>query len=335
MRRFLYPLSVEVPTDPTERPGLATPDGRLLPLQVTPAADGHSRLDFAVSLSPFETLELLLLSGQPTAALDDPLRVTEAKRLRNTQRRFAVEFDRCGTLHEVVYDGVPHLRAATSVVRNGEQAELAGASAFAAGCPLSARAVATGKYADGCQAETHLEITACKSWVKLRHVLAQPRPRDELVFWLPLAVTSATLACDFGVGGGTYGSLQAGSDAEIVWQSEFLPAGGARWSVTAAGRLDYAGEVATAAEYLPQRWFHVVDGRKALAVAVTEVPGCCQEMGVRLRGSGDVAVSFRLGETVAASAFGLCYHFLNDIPAVAAATNPQSILLPPVVIKDF
>ena len=29
--------------------------------------------------------------------------------------------------------------------------------------------------------------------------------------------------------------------------------------------------------------------------------------------------------------FGVCYHFLNDIPAIAAATNPQSILLPPTV----
>ena len=29
--------------------------------------------------------------------------------------------------------------------------------------------------------------------------------------------------------------------------------------------------------------------------------------------------------------FGVCYHFLNNMPAIAAATNPQSILLPPTV----
>jgi len=47
-------------------------------------------------------------------------------------------------------------------------------------------------------------------------------------------------------------------------------------------------------------------------------------------------VEFRIGEaSIEPAAFGLCCHFLNDIPALAAATSPQSILLPPVVVKDF
>jgi len=102
--------------------------------------------------------------------------------------------------------------------------------------------------------------------------------------------------------------------------------------VATAGRTDYVGEVATAEEFLPQRWFHLIDSDKALAVAITQVPPDCQGMTVRLTHEGDVSVVFRLGDVITGPAeFGVCYHFLNDVPAIAAATNPQSILLPPVV----
>ena len=122
----------------------------------------------------------------------------------------------------------------------------------------------------------------------------------------------------------------------MVWHTEFLRSGGVRWSIASGGRTDYVGEVQTAEEYMRQRWFHVVDGRKALAVAVTQIPGCCPEMNVTLSATGHVAVAFRIGEAADdSSAFGLCCHFLNEVPAIAAATNPQSILLPPVVTKDF
>jgi hypothetical protein len=395
IRRFLYPVSLEIPSSllhSAEGAGLIMADGRPIPLQVTPSATNpglYCRLDFAVSLSPMEKLELKLLAGgeAPLSApsftpeaeglgqvdrrgtrseaeglgqvdgrgtrseaegpgqvggrgtrpgADDPLQTEEKKRFRSTQRRFSVEFDRCGTLHEVVYDSFPHLRAPAAFNLNGRPAALEGAAAFAAGCPLSARVMAVGQYPDGCGAIAHLETTAYKSWVMLTHVLSRTQPEDELVFNLPLAVSSSAVTCDFGVGGGIYGSLQSETCPEMVWNSEFLHSGGVRWSITSSGRTDYVGEVKTAEEYLRQQWFHQVDGRKALAVAVTQIPGCCREMKVTLRANGDVAVAFRIGEAAEVStAFGLCCHFLNNIPAISAATNPQSILLPPVVTKDF
>ena len=98
------------------------------------------------------------------------------------------------------------------------------------------------------------------------------------------------------------------------------------------GETDYIGQVATAEEFLPQRWFHLIDSDKALAVAITQLPPDCREMTVRLTHEGDVSIAFKLGDTITGPAeFGVCYHFLNDVPAIAAATNPQSILLPPVV----
>ncbi|HIJ75504.1 MAG TPA: hypothetical protein HPP81_02190 [Deltaproteobacteria bacterium] len=365
IRRFLYPVSLEIPASllhPAHGPGLIMADDRPIPLQVTPSATNpglYCRLDFAVSLSPLEKLELKLLTGgeAPSPARnftpeaeglgqvdrrgtrpdpDDPLQIEEKKRFRSTQRRFSVEFDRCGTLHEVVYDSVPHLRAPAAFNLNGRSAALEGASAFAAGFPLSARVTAVGQYPDGCGALTHLETTAYKSWVTLTHLLSRTQPEDELVFNLPMAVSSSVVTCDFGVGGAIYGSLQPETCPDMVWNSEFLRSGGVRWSITSSGRADYLGETKTAEEYLRQQWFHQVDGRKALAVAITQIPRCCREMKVTLRANGDVAVAFRIGEAAEVpAAFGLCCHFLNNIPAIAAATNPQSILLPPVVSKDF
>ncbi len=338
IRRFLYPLSVLVPDlnlGPTLSPGLASGDGRLVPLQITPepgTGSGNSRLDFAASLAPMEALELTLLTEQPAAPLDDPLVITGEERFHNRQQRFELEFDRSGTVHQIVYDGVAHLRAANAVVRNGEQAVFAGDSAQAAGLPLSARVIASGEYTDGCKAETHLETTACKSWVMLNHLLAQPQPRDEVVFQLPLVASSSTLTCDFGVGGGIYGKLEAGGNAEIAWHNELRPAGGAHWSIGTSGRTDYVGAAETAEVFRQQCWFHLIDGNKALAVAITRIPESCRNMLVALRGNGDTAVTFKLGNAASAPAtFGVCYHFLNNIPAIAAATNPQSILLPPTV----
>ena len=106
----------------------------------------------------------------------------------------------------------------------------------------------------------------------------------------------------------------------------------AKWTVATAGRVDYVGEVETAEAFLPQRWFHLIDSDKALAVAVTKMPATCRSLTVRLTMEGDISVAYKLGDTVSGPAeFGVCYHFLNDVPAIAAATNPQSILLPPVV----
>ena len=163
------------------------------------------------------------------------------------------------------------------------------------------------------------------------HTLEQPKPGDEIVFTLPLAITSPTLTCDFGVGGYVFGKLDANA-SEIVWRTEFGDAPYAKWSVAAAGRVDYLGSVDTAEAFLPQRWFHLIDSDKALAVAITKLPEDCREMTVWLTNAGDVTVTFCLGTTITGPAeFGVCYHFLNDVPAIAAATNPQSILLPPVV----
>ncbi len=176
---------------------------------------------------------------------------------------------------------------------------------------------------------TETQITACKSWATVSHRFNKSKTGDQFAFSLPVATSANVLTCDFGVGGGTFGKLEHGKAEEIVWQTEFEK-DTARWSLTTAGRTDYVGQVSLA-DFHAQRWFHLIDSDKALAVAITEVPTSCQKMVVSLNTTGDVVITFRLGQPTDAVEFGVCYHFLNDIPAIAAATNPQSILLPPSV----
>jgi hypothetical protein len=337
MRRFLYPLSTVLPLPENCRIselGLLPPNSQALPLQVREEGSGGdtlARLDFAVSLAPQEALELELRTGMPPATLEDPLSVAAGERYRSDQLRFSLEFDRMGHIHQAWYDGESHLRSAVRILRNGGQPGASGEAAFAAGS-LAAHLTSPGNYPDGAVSRTVLEITACKSWAVLTHVLLNPRAGDQVLITLPLAVNGPRLTYDVGAGGGRYGVLQPGSPSEVVWQSEFRSEGNVSWSLRTDGRTDYQGEEESGGRYRSRRWFHLVDQAKSIAVAVTSIPKDCRSLTVTLRASGECDVSFQLGDAITGpAAFGICSHFLNDVPAVAAATNPQSILLPPLV----
>jgi hypothetical protein len=340
IRRFLYPLTVIMPLPEGAgmfTTGLQTSDGQEVPLLISSASGTEEpphRLDFAVSLEPLSTLELLLVNDSSPMLVADPIQfntVQESNCQRSKQQRFQLDIDWDNNIESVVYDQISHMQRESSVTRNAEAMNRHDYRNLFGDDLISAWAVAYGKYNDNCHAWSRVELTACKSWATITHCLEHPKPNDEIIFTLPLAITAPTLTCDFGVGGYVFGKLDDKAP-EIVWRTEFGDAPHARWSVATAGRTDYVGEVATAEEFLPQRWLHLVDSDKALAVAITQVPPDCRDMAVRLTHEGDVSIAFRLGETITGVAeFSVCYHFLNDVPAIAAATNPQSILLPPVV----
>lgn len=340
IRRFLYPLTMIMPLPDGAgmfTTGLQTSDGHDVPLLISSASgveEPPHRFDFAVSLEPLSTLELLLVGDSSPMLVADPLYVNvsqESYCLRSKQQRFQLDIDWDNNIQSVVYDQISHLQRESSVTRNSKAMERYDYRDLFGDDLISAWAVAYGKYNDDCAAWSRVDLTACKSWATMTHHMEQPKSHDEIVFTLPFSITSPTLTCDFGVGGYVFGKLDEKA-TEIAWRTEFGNAPYARWSVATAGRTDYVGEVETAEEFRPQRWFHLIDSDKALAVALTRVPPDCREMTVRLTHEGDVSVAFTLGGTITGPAeFGVCYHFLNDVPAIAAATNPQSILLPPVV----
>ena len=348
IRRFLYPLTavLDLPEFRTAGYGSLDTSGWSLtlagnepiPCQVDHEGRGYCIIDFAVSLEPYADETVLLKRMGPQRLLDDPLFIAKAMNATgpfvSTQKQFSLAFA-YGKIHCVKYDGIEHLREPSKIELNGTEMavcdtvfppdrETIAARTGGALCLETLEGLRRWAY-------PLLEITACKSWATITYRMDQPKPQDKVIFALPFAVLSPTLTCDFGVGGYVFGKLDEKAP-EIVWRTEFGEAPYARWSVATAGRKDYVGEVKTAEAFLPQRWFHLVDSDKALAVAITKVPPDCREMTVRLTNEGDVSVAFRLGEIITGPAeFGVCYHFLNDVPAVAAATNPQSILLPPVV----
>ena len=340
IRRFMYPLRVRVDLPgrlfvDSIRPAwrLTLDDGTALPWQIM-FSHGRVYLEFAVSLAPFAEQTLTLAARDPASALDDPLQVTQTDEggLRNQQKQFALTVTSEGAIADVVYDDVPHLRGQSGITRNGEAARAQSVMAsFGQVMPLNASLTAQGYYADRCGARTVVRITAVKSWTTVTHTLETPKPHDEVVFTLPLALMSPAPTCDFGVGRGIYGKLQQGTADVVVWRTEFAQ-DAMQWSVSTNGRTEYAGRVDSAEAYHAQQWFHVIDGGKALAAAIVQVPDACRTMTVTLNVNGDVQVAFTLGDTVSGPAeFGVCWHFLNNVPALAAATNPQSILLPPFV----
>ncbi len=358
IRRFLYPIKVEltislqIAVRQRKQLSLINAEGQPVPYEKGPvnlkqvmASVGQLAtvhpwfFYFPVFLAPFEEAEFRLTLDELVADLDDPLQLyipdegvvlssTPNSAVRSVQRRVTLSLTPNGQVSEVVYDGIPHLRGQTTTSENDNAQTTDETWDFGLHAAWTQQKIVSPEVTT---VTKRAEITAYKSWVMLTHTIEQPKANDEIVFTLPLAITSPTLTCDFGVGGYVFGKLDSKA-TEIVWRTEFGDAPYAKWTIATAGRVDYVGEVGSAEAFLPQRWFHLIDSDKALAVAITKLPAGCQSLTVRLTVEGDVSIAFTLGDAVTGHAeFGVCYHFLNDVPAIAAATNPQSILLPPTV----
>ncbi len=342
IRRFLYPLSVCIDfleAKSTVRLRLESIHGEPIPTQAVVRYECEQWLDFAVSLGPYELCDLVLFEGEPYQELDDPLNVELVDAMNSDkallwveQKRFKIALRHDALNRDVVYDGVSFPRELPSITCNSRSARvLEYTNVPPATAKLSAWVDALAEYPDGRASVTHTKISAVKSWEHIINLLDEPKPHDEVAFTQAFIINSPTLICDFGVGGYIFGKMDRNAP-EIVWHTEFGSAPYAKWTVATAGRVDYVGEVDSAGAFLPQRWFHLIDSDKALAVAITRLPDACRSMTVRLTHEGDVSIAFKLGDSVIDHAdFGVCYHFLNDVPAIAAATNPQSILLPPLV----
>lgn len=369
IRRFLYPLTANVTLSPDVDISilrLESVQGNPVPMQLVPWHEGKHRLDFAVSLDPMqENTDLLLRAGGEAAVIPDPLQLTHqaGKKLQSVQKRFEVTLGPLGEICGVIYDKMPHLiepefrvdhpagirrpdledKMFKRGLHTAEQtrADLNVDEVETGGGQLSAWSRTKGVYNDGCPAEVTSEITACKSWVMLNYRLEQPKPGEIIYFYLPLGSNFAvrpTIRTTFDCGvDGIYGHADH-FGAFLNWFTPTEAGDSIRWEI---GRnhayedgenlspVDYVGATPEA-EFQRQRWFHLVNGTQAVAVAVTKMPVDWQSLKMDLR--HNISIKFTLAETITGPAeFGVCYHFLNDVPAIAAATNPQSILLPPVV----
>ena len=202
------------------------------------------------------------------------------------------------------------------------------------GGSLAAWSEIRGDYADGCKAFIRTEITACKSWVMTHYRLEGHTEPESIIVNIPFQATSSRLIFDTGIGDGLYGKVAKGY-VGLGWTQRKPPEETVNGYVMSlhgkVGKNDYVTPI-RAEELHSHCWFHLVDENKAIAVAITKIPAGYGGMKIRLHTGGWIEMRTQLQEESEGPAeIGLCYHFLNGVPAIAAATNPQSILLPPVV----
>lgn len=370
IRRFLYPLTayVNLPQSVSiEMLSLATEQDMAVPLQVIRQHGEQCRVDFAVSMAPLqEDVELFLTEGGPQIDVPDPLHLIQQAdgKLLSTQERFNITLGPMGGIEEVVYDGVKHLRmplvgieSMTAVERpdpddrnfkrglilidEAQKMPVEVVQTQVGGGPLSAWYGTEGIYADGCAATVWSEITACKSWVNMTYRLERTGANETVLLYLPLGGSfeqepPERTTFDTGING-IYGQTNYWG-ASLKWVAPSVEGGPICWEVkqdyvsqgdSSAPRIDYVG-IVSEHEFPKQLWFHMADGKKAIAVAITKLPAHWSKLEISLRKT--IRIRLLLAEEAdEPMEFGVCYHFLNDVPAIAAATNPQSILLPPVV----
>jgi hypothetical protein len=350
IRRFLYPLKARLPSMYRRSIGklaVAEADGRLVPSHVAVTPNGIECV-FALSLAPLETRDLYLVRTDqtPKAAIPDPLKISwQADGFASSQDRVSFGFGQLAQLRSVIYDSVEHLAGPLAITLDGSsmspRADSPPVRTQIPESELSARFAAVGAYHDlrpaQVSGETNAELVCCKSWVEIRHTVSNPQPNSSLRFSLPLTITSEQQTCDFGVGNGAYGKIQSGAAERVIWEVDLSHERVARYRIRtqlASGELrtDYAGELKNSADLHPCLWMHWIEPTKALGLAITQVAKGCERISVRLGSDGIVEAEFLIGRTTMNPAeFGICYHFLNAVPPIAAATNPASILNPPKI----
>jgi len=330
MRRFLYPLKtlgmVPIGTDFT-RLSLRTDSGVDVPYCIPDRHQEAVSIWFAVSLSPLESRTLSFVEGSP-APVPDGMQWdagVDGLALRTTQQRLVMEIDDGASLSRVFYDNVEHLRRPVEIAHNEVKfrARPVSNDGVSLVSEIGASVRTVGSFGDGPTGNLSTEITACKSWADVRLSVEESAAGDVTTFTLPFAVKGEDLLCDFGAGGGIYTRLSRKPGASVIWSvdRELI------WKLSNGDRLDYQGRLAAR----EQLWFHVVDAEKSIAVAITDVPDDLAALTAGIDTDGDIVIAFVAGAASPSNRYGVCYHFLNSVPAIAAATCPQSILLPPVV----
>jgi hypothetical protein len=340
IRRFLYPLAIELRDVDVDPATIAIRDSKknLVPCEVF-ATRSKLIVSFAVSLDPFERKKMAVIVSDLKASIPDPIHCEYLAdgTITNRQERFATSLSKCLDLTSVLYDDVEHLSAPVTFQLNGEQPDGGDFRVDSHKGALSFFASAKRRYVEAdCIATTDVVLTACKSWLNVTHEVELPPVSSVITMTIPLARGAAgeMPVCDFGLGNGAYAKIDG--DAVVLEAGSIGNKGSLQWQIgrdnEGVFRADYSGVLNTISEFSQSLWFHWTVGRRSLAVAITELPKSCINVEVRLSSDGKLQISALIGEKQAkTAALGACLHFLNDIPPIAAATNPASILCPPKV----
>jgi hypothetical protein len=341
VRRFLYPMNVEIPFRKNETLLVAVKDeeGNLLPSEAY-YSRGKAKVYFAVSLQPYEKRKLTIFKSELKASVPDPIQCEcpEDGSVICRQERIATTLLPNSDIGSVVYDGIEHLAAPITFTLNAEQPDEDVVRLKSSGRELTFQASAKRYYeANDRFCQTDIALTACKSWVEIQHMVEEPAAGSVISLDIPLAPPTdlETPVCDFGLGNGVYSKIDGdgvmleadfyGKKPYCCWQVSRLTEG--------IQRIDYQGDAVTIKMLAQRLYFHWILPQRSIAVVMTQLPPSISHFQAILGRSGRLHISVVLGEApVRRATIGAVLHFLNDVPAAAAATNPASIVSPPKII---
>jgi hypothetical protein len=324
LRRFGYPVRARVKTSVAPESLRLIVGGKAVDAQFTPMGGGEIEVDFAISLGPYEKRRLTVEPGTPRT-ISAPMSVGE------TTSSYAVHYpggltfhvpkDLRGLFRSVETPAVQYVRPESGGLvlggREGGTPAVAAVSRIVKSGPLACAlrfecAQQVGKRA--VQSVVEMEFPRSKSWAEVRWTVDDPDAVvGDLGADVNLSVEGQPLTFDFGAGTMVYGTLKGGQSA--------------RMQTTSSGwNIDLNGEAyAAARDQRPEGWAHVMDSRRATAVAVAGFDH--PESTIEIASGGRLRIERkRLEGRVKSLAFWL--HFVPMPVQVGAATSPQSMMRP-------
>jgi hypothetical protein len=312
------------------------------------------RLDFAVSLAPFESREYVVSYGGRLAGpapqwgqeMD-----TEAEEFRIHLTRdleFRVPRNLLGLLHQVRTPHTEYLRTGSQglMIRYKDHIDFRAGGQGPYGAPTVSRAVKVGPLATTLRFEgtealrggrtvrsvVELDFVSTKSWVQVAWTVEDPNGYVAgLGADVNLHLEGEPTLVDFGAGSLVYAALRKGQAALFraaspgeAWQTFTGP----------AGRLTpYVVAPRNSRACPAEGWAHVMDRERCTAVAVAEFADAGQENEIHVDSDGRLQLwkLFSQGQAVVlpgTKKITFWLHFVSMPVHEGAATSPQAMLAP-------
>jgi hypothetical protein len=184
--------------------------------------------------------------------------------------------------------------------------------------------------------ELLLEMPNSKTWLKTTATVAdRSRRLRDIALERPYAWSRFPVLWDFGTDSGTYGVFRAATDVVTLTQTA-SDAGPSAWRIeSGAGDRRQTIELSSGSRGRSAGgWGHVHDENAAVAFAWSRFGRDAGTSTITLAGSGQTTFRFAPAAPSTQLQLVLYEHFVATPIAIGAATNPTSMVTPPVVTID-
>lgn len=348
IRQFLYPLYANLNRELRRQIDdgiytLADEAGTALPTRIV--LNGTARgIWFAHSLTPFADRVLHLVPTDHLVDVPDAMGagISRDGTLATTQSRVSFKINSRGSIHSCLYDGFEHLAAPSywtfdSKPLDHERLQWTDLDG------IGVHGVGTAGPSDPA-ISLQTSVTACKSWI-LQGVEFRTRGSAVVSWHLPMNLPGDNLIVDCGLGNGVYLRSSAPNSSILIeidsekkswctWRAGFAKTADVRQAAlsgesceSAFTRIDYSSTARTF-DLASRVWLHAIAGQKSAALAVFIGALNWRRLTIVVEPGGYTTLTALIGNPGSHGLTGVI-HFLNDIPPIAAATNPASILCVP------